>query len=53
MNNKWRDSIVDAATAGESLLPWTRGAARQAMIQRRKARSEDEQNVHSLEAKSA
>lgn len=53
MKNRWHDSIVDAAAAGENPLPWTRGAARQAMIQRRKAHAEDEQSTATMDAQSA
>lgn len=38
MKNRWHKSLLAAAAAYDTPLPWERGAARQAMIARRKAK---------------
>ena len=53
MNIRWHESIMDAASNGENPMPWARGSTRNAMIQRRNARAEDEQTSVQREAKSA
>ena len=47
MNTRWHQSVEAAAKAFDTPMPWTRGAIRQAMIQRREAR-EDEQSAAGL-----
>lgn len=37
MKNRWHKSLLAAANAFDTPLPWERGTARQAMIARRRA----------------
>ncbi|WP_375255671.1 hypothetical protein [Yoonia sp.] len=41
MNDRWHKTVEIAAEAIKTPLPWTRGAMRQAMIQRRVARDSE------------
>mgnify|MGYP001825357295 CR=1 FL=1 len=53
MNNRWHKTVETAAEAIKTPMPWTRGAMRQAMIQRRVARDNESNAFDVLEQKRA
>lgn len=44
MKTRWQESLEAAAAAHDAPMPWERGASRQAMIARRKAKADEDRN---------
>jgi hypothetical protein len=53
MNSRWQTSAQDTAEALRTPMPWTRGAMRKAMIQRRQMHDEETTRSDMLEQQSA
>lgn len=53
MNNRWHKTVESASAAITTPMPWTRGAMRQAMIQRREAHDDESNSFEVLEQKRA